>query len=60
VALWSPVAACGDRLGSLIGPRLALTLLKAAFSLITARQNATGALAGFDALPSSLLKTNPG
>ena len=28
MALWCPVAACGDRLGSLMGPRLALTLPK--------------------------------
>jgi hypothetical protein len=34
--------------------------VKAALSLITARQNASGVLTGFDALPSSLLKTNPG
>ena len=34
--------------------------MKAALSLITARQNASGVLTGFDALPSSLLKTNPG
>ena len=34
--------------------------MKAALSLITARQNAIGVQAGFDALPSSLLKTNPG
>jgi hypothetical protein len=34
--------------------------VKAALSLITARQNASRVLTGFDALPSSLLKTNPG
>jgi hypothetical protein len=32
--------------------------VKAALSLITAGQNASGVLTGFDALPSSLLKTN--